>query len=342
MDHQNTHRHVSRRSERKPYQPRDSGYGGSNSDSDSDIARRSASLSLAAPDFAELSEYGIRDQEDDILERLATHYEPLEGHDLLVRAFERTITGTVRASYRDGVRIHEVVDQAIQPKFGITFLPGADSPQVNQMEEIGMSETKPDQKDSAWRVSSAGALLMDFDVGKDGLISFRDLTPNIVVSARRRCGLENESHNRSSSKALAIRNHYDRIVTIDSNNVKIVNDLATEPWDLDALLVEVDQSSLMALLLNYRQIINNRGQNLPYLETVSKSRFCNHLLIVNRSDYSIPWSKMPEGFAFVALFCSECQREDKSSHRKIHDMESILVPCSKQSQQVVVSKELFL
>lgn len=225
---------------------------------------------ISSPDFS-TGPQDIHDQQDDLLDRLAGHYTPFEGYDLLVKAFEKTVRGNLRASFQDGIRLAEVVDGTITPKVGITFLAGADTPQVNQMEQISMSRLEPDQKDASWRVNTAGALLKNFEVDKSMSIIFTDNTPAVVAAARQRGNASGpfvESTSPSNQRALAIRTPTDRIVTIDSENVKIVNALSRENWDLEGLLIEVDQSSLMAVILNYRQIIQRGGANLPGGETV--------------------------------------------------------------------------
>ncbi|EXJ77115.1 hypothetical protein A1O3_10273 [Capronia epimyces CBS 606.96] len=226
--------------------------------------------SLTSPQLTGAQHYDIQDQQDDLLERLAGHYSPFEGYDLLVKAFEKTVKGNLRASFKDGIRLAEVDDEAIRPKIGITFLPGADTPQVNQMEQIQMTNLEPDQKDASWRVNTAGALLKNFDVDKSMSIIFTDNTPAVVASARQRMNATGPfiEPSTSSQRAVAVRQPHDRMVTIDSDNVKIVNTLSSEKWDLEGLLVEVDQSSLMAVILNYRQIINRGGSNLPCGETI--------------------------------------------------------------------------
>lgn len=227
---------------------------------------------ISSPDFNAVQN-DIQDQHDDLLDRLSGHYSPFEGYDILVKAFEKTFRGNLRASFKDGIRLAEVVDGAIRPKIGITLLVGADTPQVNQMEQISMSRLDPDQKDASWRLNTAGALLKNFEVDKSMSIIFTDNTPAVVASARQRLNATGpfvESTSPTSQKALSVRTASDRIVTIDSENVSIVNSLSGENWDLEGLLIEVDQSSLMAVILNYRQIIQRGGANLPCGETVSR------------------------------------------------------------------------
>ncbi|KAK6385901.1 hypothetical protein LTS17_001473 [Exophiala oligosperma] len=227
--------------------------------------------SMISPQFTTSQNYDLQDQQDDLLERLAGQYTSFEAHDMLVKAFEKTITGRLSASFKDGIRLAEVVEDAIKPKIGIAFLAGADTPQVTQMEQIQMSQKEPDQKDASWRVNTAGALLKNFDVDKSMSIIATDNTPAVIAAARQRMnatGPFTDPNATSNHRALALRRHQDRIVTIRSDNVKIVNVLFSEKWDLEGLLVEVDQSSLMAVILNYRHIINRGGSDLSCGETI--------------------------------------------------------------------------
>jgi hypothetical protein len=158
---------------------------------------------------------------------------------------------------------------AIKPKVGITFLAGADTPQVNQLEEMSMTQIVPDQKDASWRVMTAGALLVNFTVRKDLTVAVSDRTPVVVAAHRRRMGSDGPFTDPNvGSRTVAVRRATDRFVTIDSKNVHIVNDLSSDNWDLEALLVEVDSSSLMDLISAYQRIINRSGPDLPTAETI--------------------------------------------------------------------------
>ena len=244
--------------------------------SGTDIAVRLSRPLPALPqtDLAQQQDHEFRDQQEDLLERLTNHYAPYEGYDLLMSTFEKTVNGSVKATFQDGTRVAEVREDAIRPRVGITFLPGADTPQVNQMEEISMTQAIPDQKDAQWRVNTAGALLVNFTVRKDMTISFSDNTAAVISATRRRQSGEGPFTDPSvSSRAVAVRRVTDRFVTIHSDNVKIVNDLHSEKWDLDGLLVEVDQTSLMSLISNYQRVIRRGGPDLPVTETVS---LCSH------------------------------------------------------------------
>ena len=216
-------------------------------------------------------DHEFRDQQDELLQQLTNHYDPyaFDGLDLLVSTFEKTVDGSVKATFRDGRRLPMVDDNAVKPKVGLTFLPGADTPQVNQQEELAMTQATPDQKDSAWRVTTAGALLFNTTVHKDMTISFFDNTAAVVSATRKRMSGDGPfTDPNTSPKALALRRATDRVVTIDSDNVKIVSDLHSEKWDLEAVLVEVDQASLMDLISNYQRVITRGGPDLPTTETV--------------------------------------------------------------------------
>jgi hypothetical protein len=163
-----------------------------------------------------------------------------------------------------------VDDHAIKPKIGLTFLPGADTPQVNAQEELSMTQQTPEQRDPQWRLTTAGALLLHTTVHKDMTISFTDNTAAVISNTRKRLSSDGPFTDPNiSPKALALRKNADRVVTIDSDNVKLVSDLRQEKWDLEAVLVEVDQAALMDLISNYQRVITRGGPDLPMTETVS-------------------------------------------------------------------------
>jgi hypothetical protein len=196
-----------------------------------------------------VQDQGTQYHKEHILQELAEKQFPPEDSELIVKAFEKTYIGHSRATYYDGIRIQEASDGVIEPRIGITFMPGADTPQVNMMEQIDMTQKTPDQKDARWRVNTAGALLRNFEVDKDMSVTQTDNTPAVVANARRRRVFEDGPffERTAPSKAVAHRgrDRGDRTVTIDSDNVKIVNNLNEGNWDLEATLIEVDQSSLV-------------------------------------------------------------------------------------------------
>ena len=232
-------------------------------------ARSSHPLPPTPQDLQQQQDSEFRSQQEDLLEQLTKHYSPYEGYDSLISTFENTVHGAVQATFQDGTRLPVVHDDAIRPKVGITFLMGTDAPQVNQMEEFSMTQHTPDQKDASWRVMTAGALLVNFTVRKDMTVSFSDRTAAVVHAYRKRMSSDGPFMDpRTSTRAIAVRRNADRLVTIDSRNVNIVSDLSADNWDLEALLVEVDSSSLMDLISNYQRIINRGGPGLPTAETI--------------------------------------------------------------------------
>lgn len=223
-------------------------------------------------DLQQQQDSEFRTQQEDLLEQLTKHYSPYEGYDSLISTFEKTVSGSVQATFQDGTRLAYLNADAIKPKVGLTFLAGADTPQVNQLEELSMTQHTPDQKDASWRVMTAGALLVNFTVRKDMTISFSDRTAAVVHAYRKRIGSDGPFMDPNvSPKALAVRRSADRYITIDSRNVSLVSDLNTDNWDLEGLLIEVDASSLMDLISNYQRVINRGGPDLPTAETVSMS-----------------------------------------------------------------------
>ena len=219
---------------------------------------------------------GLQHSKERIYEDLANKQFPLEESALIVRQFEKSEDGNVRATYFNGVRSQEVSDNAVEPKVGLTFMAGADTPQVNRMEQIGMTQSQPDQKTAMWRVNTAGALLRNFDVDKDLSVIQSDNTSAVIGKARERRAFEESPYvpsTRRSSSALTTQRREDRTVTIDSDNVQIVNDLSTGKWDLESTLIEVDGSSLTALIVNYRHLISSGGPVLSFGDTVRSSSF---------------------------------------------------------------------
>lgn len=213
----------------------------------------------------------FRSQKEDLLERLHSFHTPYEGLDLLFSPLDSYSSRSAAATYQDGRPLAETRNDpaVIQPKIGITFLAGADTPQVNQREEASMTQIIPDQKTPTWRVMTAGALLTNFTFSKAMTIEHTDMTPSIVQAYRSRNSNDGPFINPSApSRAISTRRKPDRLLTIDSDKVKIVNDLSLEPWDLEAVLIEVDQSSLIALISNYQGLIRRCGPDLPLNETI--------------------------------------------------------------------------
>lgn len=86
---------------------------------------------------------------------------------LMLKGFEKRADERIRRTYVEGVPMKEVDDSAVVPQIGITFLPGADKPQVVKQEQVGMSGQEPDQIEALWRVNTAATLLMEFTISPD-------------------------------------------------------------------------------------------------------------------------------------------------------------------------------
>ncbi|KAM0797109.1 hypothetical protein BDR22DRAFT_824619 [Usnea florida] len=188
-----------------------------------------------------------------------------EQTDFMIQQLERKADPRLRRTYENGVPLDEVVPSAPVLTVGLTFLPGADKPQVNRSEQTNMEGKDVDQKDANWRVATAGSLLTQFNVSSDLQILQTDQTASIVNRAKYHAR-DRDRQSPDQRKALARRSRSDT-VTIDSERVTIVNDLTNGHWDLRGLLVEVDSSSLWDLMLNYRNLIAGGGPEMTFEET---------------------------------------------------------------------------
>ena len=189
-----------------------------------------------------------------------------EQTDFMIQQLERKADPRLRRTYANGLPLEEVLDSAPVLTVGLTFLPGADKPQVNRSEQINMEGKEADQKDALWRVATAGSLLSQFTVSPDLQIVQTDQTASIVARAKYQAR-ERDRLFPDQRKALAWRKRDADTVTIDSERVTIVKDLRTGDWDLRGLLVEVDWSSLWDLMVNYRNLIAGGGPDMTFEET---------------------------------------------------------------------------
>ena len=174
-------------------------------------------------------------------EEWASKSTPMENSDWMVKVLEKQADGRLRRTYMEGVPLNDVEESAITLYVGLTFLAGADKPQVNRLEEQSMSSKEPNQRDATWRVNTAGALLMQFDVSSDLSIIQTDQTSEVFRRAKARL----QKHDKfffEQGKQLALRGRHEA-VTIDSERVKLVDDVRPGNWDLQGLLIEGDVSS---------------------------------------------------------------------------------------------------
>ena len=195
---------------------------------------------------------------DTLWDDLANKHLPPEHTEYMIKQLERRADPALKLTYVGGVPLKEPLEWAPVLKVGLTFLPGADKPQVARLEQIDMASKKPDQKNASWRVATAGALLMHFDVSADLQVIRTDRTASILAKAEARA----QDRFQDQVRALSLSSKPRDTVTIYSKHVKIVNDLRKESWDLQGLLIEVDGRSLMDLMVNFRHIINRGGPEL--------------------------------------------------------------------------------
>ena len=212
-------------------------------------------------------DHGFQHTKDLLYEEIAKKQFPAQESELILRGLEKRTDERVRATFVGGIRVSEVSESAVSLKVGMTFMAGADTPQVTRMEQVGMSGKKPEQKDSSWRVHTAGSLLNNFHVNMDLAVVNTDSTAEIMQNARLRIRRETMNFDMRPSNEIARVGRDDRSVTIDSDKVEIVADITDGGWDLESTLIEVDQSSLMNLIVNYRHLIMRGGPDLTFAET---------------------------------------------------------------------------
>ena len=213
---------------------------------------------------------GMQRTKDIIYEQIANSQFPIEESDFVIRCLEKRADATVRQTYHNGKRLNDISETAVIPKIGMTFMAGADAPQVNRMEQVGMINNMPDQKNAIWRVNTGGTLLQDFEVDTDLSITQSDNTSQVITRSCQRILALDDSYfvSNSARRALTSKRYDDRTVTIHSDHVEIVNDLSAGKWDLESTLIEVDGSSLTNLIVNYRHLIHRGGPALTFSETV--------------------------------------------------------------------------
>ena len=179
----------------------------------------------------------------DLWEDLAIKSMPPENTDCMVKLLEKHADGRLRRTYLEGRALNDVDDTTMTLSVGLTFLSGTDKPKVNRLEQDFMNNKEPDQKDAAWRVNTAGALLLQFDVSPDLSIMQTDQTSEVVAKAKGRLQ-KHDVYMLEQRRSLIPRGRQDA-VTIDSECVKIVNDLRGGTWDLQGLLIEGDNPFLL-------------------------------------------------------------------------------------------------
>lgn len=231
---------------------------------------RTADIAISERGFLTQRHEGMQRTKDMIYEQIADNQFPMDESDFIVRCLEKRADASVRQTYHDGNRVNEISEATAKPRIGITFMAGADQPQVNRMEQIDMTSKTPEQKSALWRVNTAGTLLNDFEVDTDLSIIQSDNTSQVIARYRERNLIIDRpsSASNNAKHTLVARGWNDRTVTIHSDHVEIVSDLSIRKWDLESTLIEVDGSSLTNLIVNYRHLIYRGGPALTFNETV--------------------------------------------------------------------------
>ncbi|KAL8669593.1 MAG: hypothetical protein Q9168_005825 [Polycauliona sp. 1 TL-2023] len=190
-----------------------------------------------------------------------------EQTDFMIQSLERKADLRLKRTYMNGVVLDEVSRSAPTLRVALKFLPGADKPQVSRSEQLNMEGKEADQRDAPWRVATAGSLLTQCSISSDLQIMKADQTPSIMARAKHQYDCDGQFSDQRKNLSRSIRKYNSDEVTIDSEQVTLVNDLRNGTWDLRGLLVEVDWSSLWDLIMNYRNIISGGGPDMTFEET---------------------------------------------------------------------------
>jgi hypothetical protein len=81
-----------------------------------------------------------------VWEDIANKLLPPEESELMLKRLEKRADEKVRRTYVEGVMMPDVDEHAPVPRIGLTFLPGADKPQVTRLEQISMAGQEPEQR----------------------------------------------------------------------------------------------------------------------------------------------------------------------------------------------------
>jgi hypothetical protein len=220
---------------------------------------------------------GLLEARNRVWEDIANKMLPPEESELMVKFLKRGPDETSKRTYLEGIPQPQVDEHAPIPWVGLTFLPGADKPQVARQEQTNMAGGEPDQKDAMWRANTAASLLMSFEVDKNLAVVERYNANDVQPFLDRNRKLPSPLQRRESrSQANRTSNNNTQLVkkvpgreplTIDSDYVKIVHNLHEHQWDLQSTLIEVDGSSLLNLIVNFRHIISRGGPDMSFEET---------------------------------------------------------------------------
>lgn len=199
---------------------------------------------------------------ESILRDLAEKQFPLEDSELIFRPLgDAQDESHFAQSYQNGVAVHNVIPNTWMPTVAIVFLSGLDIISVDHAEQREMTNDKPKQRTARWRVLTAGTFLNTLEFDDSLTLLQTDCTHQVVDDMVRRKATTNVEDRGGLSLFRVARE--DRVVTIDSDNVELVNNMSGgRRTDMQATLVEVDKSSLFGLVINFRRFIRDGGEAL--------------------------------------------------------------------------------
>ena len=199
-----------------------------------------------------------------------------EATEQMLQRLRRSDAVHVRQTYLAGRPAGSQVSRhAAFIRVGITFLPGSSRPEVARLEQPNDLRAEPDQQTAAWRVETAASLLTHHEIHADMSISQTDRAPEIAAKANennkpdreKRRRLKRRPSEEDEEKALTTREQVNHPIVIDSNHVKIVNDLRNGDWDVEATLIEVDEKALLYVMFNCRKLMTKGGPEMTFAET---------------------------------------------------------------------------
>ena len=227
---------------------------------------------------------GVLEVRQRVWEDIANKMLPPEESELMVKLLEKGPDERSQITYIEGVMQPHLDENAPVPTVGLTFLPGADKPQVTRLEQTNMAGGEPDQKDAMWRAKTAASLLKTHEVTAELSVVQKYNTRDVQALVKRSKRppypeLDGDSRSRgrghrSSNSTAVVRKEKEKEkdtarepVTIDSDRVRIVHNLQDWAWDLQSTLIEVDGSSLLNLIVNYKHLISRGGPEMSFDET---------------------------------------------------------------------------
>jgi hypothetical protein len=199
-----------------------------------------------------------------------------ENVEIILRRFRRHSGMGAQRSIVNGVPAAEIVESAPVLRVGLSLLDGSNTARVTRIEQTNMMNREPEQRSAEWRVNTACQLLAEFEVQPDLSINLRDRTKEVAKRARRRLREDRRiTFPTSASKSQGMNIHHvdrsitDAAATIDSDHVRIVQNLSDHPreFDIESTLIEVDGPSLLKVIVGYKTLIEQAGRSPNNEET---------------------------------------------------------------------------